>query len=153
MQKLNLPEYKFRFRVRDNKTEIFDEIRKKYLVLNPEEWVRQNLIKYFINVKNIPLGLISIEKTLKVNKLHKRTDIVVYDKKGKAVMIVECKAPSVKIGQKVFEQAALYNMGLKVPFLMVSNGQTHFCCEIDHEKKQYSFLNDIPNFETLCGFY
>lgn len=152
MQKLNLPDYDFRIRQHNGKHEIFDEIRKKYLLLNPEEWVRQNLIKFLISDREIPAGLISIEKGLKVNNLNKRTDIVIHNKKGLAVMIVECKAPSVKIDQKVFEQIARYNMSLKVPVLMVSNGLEHYTCKIDFENSRFSFLDHIPDFETLCKF-
>lgn len=150
MQKLNLPEYDFKMRQIKGKTEIFDEVRKKYLKLSPEEWVRQNLIKYLINDKGIPPGLISIEKGLKVNTMNKRTDIVVYNKKAKPGMIVECKAAGVKIDQKAFEQIARYNMSLKVPLLLVSNGLLHYCCKIDFEKKSFSFLESIPDYEILC---
>ncbi len=150
MQKLNLPEYEFKTRLNNGKTEIFDEVRKKYLVLTPEEWVRQNLIKYLINDREIPAGLISIEKGLKVNTMNKRTDIIVYNKKGKPGMIVECKATNVKIDQKVFEQIARYNMSLNVALLLVSNGYTHYCCEIDYTKNSFSFLESIPDYDTLC---
>lgn len=150
MQKLNLPEYDFKMRQNNGKAEIFDEVRKKYLKLSPEEWVRQNLIKYLINDKGIPPGLISIEKGLKVNTMNKRTDIVVYNKNAKPGMIVECKAASVKIDQKAFEQIAQYNMSLKVPLLLVSNGLSHYCCKIDFEKKSFSFLESIPDYELLC---
>jgi len=150
MQKLNLPEYDFKTRQKNGKTEIFDEVRKKYLILTPEEWVRQNLIKYLINDREIPAGLISIEKGLKVNTMNKRTDILVHNKKGEPGMIVECKAASVKIDQKTFEQIARYNMSLKVSLLLVSNGHTHYCCKIDHAKGSFSFLESIPDFNTLC---
>ncbi len=150
MEKLNLPEYDFRFQRKNDKTEIFDEIRKKFLVLTPEEWVRQNLIKYLINDRGIPGGLISIEKGLEVNKLKKRTDAVVHNKAGKPIMIVECKAPSVKIKQEVFEQIARYNMSLKVPFLLVSNGHEHYCCKINFETNSFKFLKDIPLYKNLC---
>ncbi len=150
MQKLNLPEYEFKTRVQNSKTEIFDEVRKKYLILTPEEWVRQNLIKYLINDRGIPAGLIAIEKALKINKMNKRTDIVIYKKTGEPGMIVECKAPSIKIDQKVFEQIARYNMSLKVPVLLVSNGQTHYCCKIDYSENRFSFLESIPNYPDLC---
>ena len=152
MQKLNLPDYDFKMRQNNGKTEIFDEVRKKYLVLTPEEWVRQNLIKFLINDREIPAGLISIERALKVNTMNKRTDIVIYNKKGEPVMIVECKAANIKIDQKVFEQIARYNMSLRVPVLMVSNGLKHYSCKIDYQKNQFSFIDNIPNFESLCNF-
>lgn len=150
MQKLNLPEFDFRTRQANGKTEIFDEVRKKYLVLTAEEWVRQNLIKYLVYNREVPAGLISIEKTLKVNTMKRRTDIVVYNKNGKAWMLVECKAPSIQIDQKVFEQIARYNMSLKVPVLLVSNGHTHFCCKIDHANNSFSFMESIPDYYSLC---
>ena len=150
MQKLNLPDYELKTRIKNGKTEIFDEVRKKYLVLTPEEWVRQNLIKYLINDRGAPAGLISIEKALKVNNMNRRTDIVVYKKNGNALMIVECKAPNVQIDQKVFEQIARYNMSLKVPVLLVSNGNTHYCCKIDYSKNNFSFLETIHDYPDLC---
>ena len=149
MLKLNLPDFKFRIEKKDGKPVIFDEVRRKFLVLTPEEWVRQNLIKFLIQEKNVPAGLIAIEKGLKVNELNKRTDIVIYKRNGKAGMIVECKASSVKISQNTFEQIARYNMSLCVPFLLVSNGLEHYCCKIDFEKGQYSFLKDIPEFDVI----
>jgi type I site-specific restriction endonuclease len=149
MLKLNLPDFKFRIEKKDGKPTIFDEVRKKFLILTPEEWVRQNLIKFLIQKKDVPAGLIAIEKGLKVNQLNKRTDIVIYKKDGKAGMIVECKAPSVKISQATFEQIARYNMSLRVPFLVISNGMEHYCCKIDFEKGQYSFLKDIPTFDNI----
>lgn len=149
MVKLNLPEYKFRIRHLNDKTEIFDEFRKKFVVLNPEEWVRQNLLKYLHFNKNIPKGLITVEKGLLVNKLMKRTDILIYNKKGKASMIVECKAPEVAVNQNTFEQIARYNMALKVEYLLVSNGLDHYCTKIDFQNNSFSFLKEIPDFETL----
>lgn len=149
MVKLNLPEYDFRFRKSNNKTEIFDVFRMKFVVLNPEEWVRQNLLRYLHIEKNIPKGLIAVEKGLMLNKLRKRTDAVIYNKKGKPSMIVECKAPEIKIGQDTFEQIARYNMTLKVKYLLVSNGLTHFCSKIDFKNEVFIFIEEIPSFEEL----
>ncbi len=149
MMKLNLPEFDFRFREIKNKTEIFDEFRMKYILLTPEEWVRQNLLKYLHVEKKFPKGLIAVEKGLIVNKLQKRTDIVLYDKMGKPCMIVECKSSEVKIDQNTFEQIARYNMTLKVEHLLVSNGIVHFCSKIDHKKGQFTFLKEIPDFDVL----
>ncbi len=149
MVKLNLPEYEFRFREANNKTEIFDEFRMKFVVLTPEEWVRQNLLKYLHNEKKFPKGLVAVEKGLILNKMQKRTDIVVYDKLGKPCMIVECKAPDVTINQNTFEQIARYNMTLKVGHLLVSNGIVHHCSKIDFKNGQFTFLEKIPDFETL----
>ncbi|PKP32855.1 MAG: restriction endonuclease subunit R [Bacteroidetes bacterium HGW-Bacteroidetes-17] len=149
MKKLNLPEFEFRLRKSNDRTEIFDEFRKKYIVLTPEEWVRQNLLKYLHFNKNIPKGLITVEKGLTLNQLKKRADILIYTRKGNPCMIVECKSPDISIDQNTFEQIARYNMTLKVDYLLVSNGLEHFCCKIDFENKSFSFLEDIPNFETL----
>lgn len=151
MDQLNLPTYDFRIRRIGNKHEIFDEFRKKHLVLTPEEWVRQNLLMYLHHEKGIPTGLIAIERGLTVNKLKKRTDIVVYKNDGSPGMIVECKAPSIKIDQNAFEQIARYNMNLKVSYLLVSNGLTHYSCKIDFTNQTFAFLQEIPNFKTICS--
>ncbi len=151
MDKLNLPTYNFRLRSVQGKKEIFDEFRKKFVVLTPEEWVRQNLLMYLHHVKGIPVGLIAIERGLTVNKLKKRTDIVVYKNDGKPCMIVECKASSVKVDQNTFEQIARYNMSLKVNYLLVSNGLTHYSCKINFNNKTFAFLEEIPDFKTICG--
>ena len=149
MKNLNLPDFDFRMRKSNNKTEIFDEFRNKFVVLTPEEWVRQNLLKYLNIEKNIPKGLMAIEKGLTVNRLKKRTDIVIYNRKGNPSMIVECKAPKIKISQDTFEQIARYNMTLKVDYLLVSNGLKHYCCIINFEKQWYTFIETIPDFGQL----
>lgn len=149
MIKLNLPEFDFRLRESKKRTEIFDEFRMKFVVLTPEEWVRQNLLKYLHLEKKIPKGLIAVEKGLMVNKLQKRTDVVIYNKMGEACMIIECKAPEISISQDTFEQIARYNMTLRVDYLLVSNGLDHYCSKIDFEKSQFSFLEEIPDFATL----
>ncbi len=149
MIKLNFPEFTFDTSVADGNTEIWDEIRKQYVALTPEEWVRQNLLKFLVSEKKIPAGLISVEHHLYLNRLQKRCDVVVFNRKGLPVMIVECKAPPIKLNQKVFDQISQYNIKLKVPWLLVTNGLTHYCCKIDFERKKYLFLQDIPDFETL----
>jgi hypothetical protein len=149
LQKLNLPQYSFRLlegAKGSQRTQIFDIIRKKYVLLTPEEWVRQNFVQYLLNEKKCPLSLIAIEMGLKYNTLQKRGDVVVHDITGKPWLIVECKAPSVKITQEVFDQVARYNMSLKVKYLVVTNGMNHFCCEIDHEERTYKFISEIPKF-------
>ena len=146
---LNLPDYDFRMRKSTNKIEIFDEFRKKFVILTPEEWVRQNLLKYLHIEKNVPKSLIAIEKGLTVNRLKKRTDILVYNSKGITRMIVECKAPEIKINQNTFEQIARYNMTLKVDYLLVSNGLNHYCCKIDFANQGFQFIDNIPEFNTL----
>ena len=126
--------------------QVFDVIRKKYFVLTPEEWVRQHFIHYLNNEKNYPMGLMGVEKMIKYNALKTRADIVLYTREGKAKMIVECKAPNIKITQDTFNQIAKYNFKLKVEYLVVTNGMQHFCCRMDYENNSISFLDDIPTF-------
>jgi hypothetical protein len=146
MQKLNLPTYKLRVKSKENKFAIFDIIRKKYVILTPEEWVRQHIIHYLIEDKNYPISLISVEKKLRVNKLTKRTDILVFNTNGMPDIIVECKAPTVKITQDTFDQIARYNLTLNANYLIVSNGLKHFYCAMDVENEQYVLLDNIPNY-------
>ena len=146
MQALNLPTYKFKIKSRENKLFIYDIVRKKYVSLTPEEWVRQHIIHYLINDKNYPISLIAVEKKLIINKLTKRTDILVFTSKGAPNIIVECKAPSVKINQNSFDQIARYNLKLAANYLIVSNGLNHYFCFMDIEKEQYVFLENIPNY-------
>ena len=146
MQELNFPKFSFRFKNSENKLVIFDEIRKKFVVLQPEEWVRQHCIKYLINLKNYPKSLLNVEKELILNNLKKRYDIVVFKPDGNLQLIVECKAPNVKITQEVFDQIARYNMALNASYLMVTNGINHYYCQIDIENQRYIFLEDIPDY-------
>ena len=146
MQPLNLPTYKFRIKSSENKHFIFDIIRKKYMVLTPEEWVRQHFIHYLIEVKKYPISLIAVEKKLTINKLTKRTDILVFNNKGLPNIIVECKAPSVKITQETFDQIARYNLKLDANYLITTNGLEHFYCKMDTKNEQYIFLKTIPEY-------
>jgi type I site-specific restriction endonuclease len=140
-------------RLRDNKgrTEVFDIVRKRYVNLSREEWVRQHFIRYLVNDRKIPVSLISVEASLTYNGLKKRSDIVAYDASGRPRMIVECKAPEVGLTQDVFDQVALYNMTLDVPFLVVTNGVQHFACRIDRRNSSYEFLKEVPDFTMLSG--
>jgi hypothetical protein len=147
MQKLNLPSYKFKLKSSENKTLIFDKLRKKFLVLTPEEWVRQHYVYFLIEEKKYPISLIALEKQLTINNRKKRTDILVYNSKGNPEIIVECKAPSIKITQDTFDQIARYNLKLKANYLVVTNGLGHFYCKMDFENETYIFLNDIPNYK------
>ncbi|OQX79417.1 MAG: restriction endonuclease subunit R [Bacteroidetes bacterium 4484_249] len=147
--KLNLPEYKFRIREIDHKKKIFDRFRKKFVSLTPEEWVRQNFLMYLTLEKNYPQSLIAIEAGLQLYKRKKRTDIVVYNNTGKPVLIVECKAPEVKLSQDVFDQIARYNMALQVNYLIVTNGLEHYCCLLDYKNNSYRFLKEIPEFQNI----
>jgi len=147
--KLNLPDYKFRFREVGQKKQIFDSFRKKFVALTPEEWVRQNFLMYLTSEKNYPFSLIAVEAGLQLYKRKKRTDIVVYSNNGKPVLIVECKAPEVKISQDVFDQIARYNMALEVNYLIVTNGLEHYCCLLEYENSSYRFLKEIPDYTKL----
>ncbi|MBI2280661.1 MAG: type I restriction enzyme HsdR N-terminal domain-containing protein [Bacteroidetes bacterium] len=148
MFQLNLPFYNLTLKEENGNHFIFDDIRKKYLRLTPEEWVRQNFVKYLIDKKKYPASLIVIEKGLKLNELTKRADVLIY-KDSSPILLVECKAPTVKISQDTFDQISRYNLTFKVPYLMVTNGMSHYCCQIDFEKNSYHFLEDIPEFVEL----
>jgi len=144
MQKLNFPEYSFRFKSSENKTLVFDEIRKKFVVLAPEEWVRLHVVQFLIKEKKYPKSLINVEKQLKLNQTTKRYDVVVFNNDGSIYLIVECKAPTIPITQLTFDQIARYNMALKSQYLMVTNGLDHYYCQMDFENERYVFLKDIP---------
>jgi len=144
MQPLNFPTYQFRFKSRENKPTIFDVVRKKFIVLTPEEWVRQNTIQYLINELNIPQALINVEKQIKLHKTIKRYDVIVYNSDGSIQLIVECKAPTIKIAQDTFDQIARYNFVLNANYLMVTNGLAHYYCQMDFENERYSFLEKLP---------
>jgi hypothetical protein len=143
---LNLPPQPFKLTQTNGALYIFDELRKKHLLLTPEEWVRQHFVMYLIMVKNYPKSLIKLEGGLKINQTQNRTDILIFDKDGIPNILVECKASTVKINQKVFDQAARYNSLHRVKYLMVSNGLEHYCCEMNYEKHTYQFVNELPNY-------
>lgn len=149
MKKLNLPEYDFTIVKEDKKTKIFDGIRRKYLLLTPEEWVRQHIVRFLVEEKKFPKGLIALEKGLKMNGLNKRSDILVYSQKGNPIFMVECKATSVKINQSVFDQISRYNISYQLPYLLVTNGLQHYCAKINFNEKKFNFLNDIPFYHEL----
>lgn len=146
MKNLNFPSYNFRIKNSENNTYIFDVIRKKFVVLQPEEWVRQNCIQFLINEKNFPVNLINVEKVVRINGLNKRYDIIAYNSDGSIFLIVECKAPKVKISQSAFDQIARYNLTLKASYLMVTNGLNHYFCTIDHNLGTYNFLKELPSY-------
>jgi len=149
LHKLNLPTYPFRFQNNGDRVEIFDTIRKKFIALTPEEWVRQHFIQYLINQKSFLPSLIQLEKPLSYNQLDKRSDIVVYNKSAQPIVLVECKSPQINITQDTFDQIALYNFSLKVKYLIVTNGLNHFCCQMDYVTKSYLFIEQIPLFKEL----
>ena len=146
MQRLNFPGYQFRIKSSENSLHIFDLIRKKFVLLQPEEWVRQHVLHFLIFTKNYPKSLINVEKQLTVNNLKKRYDIVVFKSDGSIDILVECKAPEVKIDQSTFDQIAQYNLKLRSNYLMVTNGLDHYYCKMDFNREKYTFLKEIPDF-------
>jgi len=148
VQDLNFPTYSFRLKNSENNTHIFDVIRKKFVVLQPEEWVRQHCVQYLINEKNFPISLINVEKVVLINGLKKRYDIVVFNPDGSLALVVECKAPKVKISQAAFDQIARYNLTLKASYLMVTNGLNHYFCTMNHDLESFEFLETLPNYNT-----
>ena len=149
LKALNLPEYSFRITEEEGKPYIFDPIRKKSVKLTPEEWVRQNFVRYLTDKGGYPPGLIAIEAPAQWNNLRKRVDILIHNRAGTPVMIVECKAPEVKLDDTVFDQIICYNMGFRVPYIVVTNGLDHFACKADFENNRYDFLVVIPLYEDL----
>lgn len=150
MQRLNLPEYDFRMGSEGDKTLIFDEIRKKFVVLTPEEWVRQNFIRFLVREKNYPVSLMSVEKQLSGSLVSRRFDLLVYRRNGHPFMIAEFKAPGVKISQETFDQVVRYNMSLKVEYILVSNGLQHFVGQVDYAVNRFFYLQEIPFFPEEC---
>ena len=148
MQKLNFQLYNFRFKNSENKVSIFDEIRKKFIILTPEEWVRQHVVQFLLEDKKYPKSLINVEKVLKVNGLRKRYDVVVFNPDGSIFILIECKAPEIKIAQTTFDQIARYNMTMKAQYLMVTNGLNHYFCQMDYENEKYEFLRALPDFNS-----
>ena len=147
---LNLPFTNLKTRTNKKGTvEVLDNIRKKYVSLTPEENVRQQFINYLTSVKKFPASLISIEKGLIINNLQKRFDAIAYNNTGKPIVLMEFKAPGVKLSQAVFEQISVYNINLKVKYLIVSNGLSHYCCKIDYDKPEITFLDDIPSYDEI----
>lgn len=151
MQPLNLPDHGVKLRHDAEGDGIWDPLRKKWLVLTPEEWVRQHVLNHLIHDLGCPASLISLEHTISLNGLTKRADIVVHDRRAKPLLLVECKAPQIRMDQKVFEQASRYNLVFHVPFLLVSNGLVHYCCQVDHGTGAVDFLPKVPAFRAMVG--
>ena len=147
MLSLNFPEYSFRLKNSENKVAVFDVLRKKFVLLTPEEWVRQHVVHFLLKEKNIPQSLINVEKQLKVHQLIKRYDVVVFNPDGSIWMVVECKAASVPVTQETFDQIARYNLALEATYLMVTNGLEHYFCQLDYEQEKYHFLRDLPEWK------
>ena len=146
MPQLNLPFAALKTKSVEATIQVFGQVRKNYFVLTPEEWVRQHFIHYLNKEKGYPLGLMGVEKMIKYNQLQTRADIILYNGDRKPTMIVECKAPNIKITQDAFHQIAKYNFQLKVKYLVVTNGMQHFCCQMDYEKNEITFLKEIPDY-------
>ena len=148
MQKLNFQLYNFRFKNNENKVSIFDEIRKKFIILTPEEWVRQHVVQFLLEEKKYSKSLVNVEKVLKINGLRKRYDVLVFNSDGSIFILIECKAPEIKIAQATFDQIARYNMTMNAQFLMVTNGLNHYFCQMDYENEKYTFLENLPNYNS-----
>ena len=146
---LNFPAYPIPLKKVGNKNYVFGFVRRKYFLCTPEEWVRQHVLQFLVKDRDYPKSFLAVEKALKVNTLLRRTDIVAYNSKGEPTLIVECKAPNVKITQAVFDQIAAYNIALKVNYLFISNGLEHYCCQIDYDTNNYTFIADLPHYNDL----
>ena len=149
MLQLNLPIFEPKLKKIKGDIFIFDLIRKKYLLLSPEEWVRQNFLNYLIHHKGYPYSIMENEAIIQLNNMTRRCDTVVYNNLLEPLVIIEYKRPDVKIDQKVFDQIVRYNIVLRVKFLIVSNGLSHYCCKINYETQTYDFLESIPDYSQL----
>ena len=149
MFRLNLPQYEIKIGEKDGKRTIFDFLRRKYVALTPEEWVRQHFTHYLTDHKGYPKGLLGNEVELHISEKRLRCDTILYNKQGQPQMIIEYKAPTVPLQQKVFDQVSAYNLLLRVDYLVISNGMEHYCCKMDYEHQKYLFLQEIPDYEKL----
>jgi predicted type IV restriction endonuclease len=147
MNRLNLPTYEVKLKKEEGRNLILDLIRKKYVVLTPEEWVRQHFLNYLIHELKYPKSLFRVESGLKYNHMQKRSDIVIHDRTGQPWMLVECKSPDIKLTQKAFNQIAVYNMTIGARYLAVTNGMAHFCCLAGTPEQKATFLEGFPTFE------
>lgn len=151
MLRLNLPSYETKITEKEGKTQIYDVLRKCHVALTPEEWVRQHFVHLLIDHKDYPATLMGNEVAITLNGMKRRCDTVVYDKALKPRMIIEYKAPSVKITKDVFAQISRYNLILKVDYLIVSNGLQHYCCKMDYANNTFTFLQEIPEYDNVKG--
>ena len=151
MQHLNLPEYQFNIKKKGHDgLVILDTLRKRWVALTPEEWVRQNFVRYLIEDREFPAALMNNEISLTQNGIKRRCDTLVADRQGLPLVIVEYKAPTIEISQKTFDQIVRYNMVLRAQYLIVTNGMRHYCCKIDYENNSYAFLQEIPPYNVLA---
>ena len=146
MEELKFPKYNLQIRNIENKKYIFEPIRKKWLLCTPEEWVRVNCINYIIHTKGYPPSLISVEHQIEVYGLKKRFDLLVYNIDLSPFILIECKSPVVKINQKVFDQIIQYNLKLKCPYLMITNGLNHYFCNVIQNEKKIEFVDSVPSY-------
>ena len=149
MESLNLPTYEFRTAKREGKRVVYDPFRERYVRRTPEEWVRQHFVRYLTQELDVPAGLVAIEAAFQYQGQPRRADVIVHDRQGAPLLLVECKAPRVSLDQEVFDQCARYNIVLEAPYLVVTNGRVHYACAIDVEARSYSFLDDLPPYEQL----
>jgi hypothetical protein len=149
MFRLNLPPYPIKIQEKGEKRQIFDFLRRKWVALTPEEWVRQHFTHFLVEHKNYPQALLANEVELRIGEKRLRCDTLLYNKELRPRMIIEYKAPTIQIQQKTFDQISVYNLLLKVDYLVVSNGLSHYCCKMDYERQSYQFLKDIPDYETI----
>jgi hypothetical protein len=149
VQQLNFPDITLRTSLSGKVVRVYDEVRRKWLVLTPEEWVRQHMIHYLRDYLGYPASLMGVEKSLNYMGMKKRSDLVVYGKNTEPLLLVECKAPEIKIEGKAFDQAARYNFHYQVPYLMISNGLSHYCCVMDFNTSSWKFLDTLPAYQDL----
>jgi hypothetical protein len=150
LDKLNLPEYPFLiFKSGEDSWQIFDDFRKRKIRLTPEEWVRQHILRFLIEEKGVPRSLISVEAGVKINRLDRRYDAVIYDRSASPLVLIECKAPGISIHQSTFNQIVAYNTSLRTKYMLVTNGLKHYFCKIDPAEHRYIFMEDIPHFDSL----
>jgi len=152
MPKLNLPEYEMKLKVEKERNYVLDRLRKRYVKLTPEEYVRQHFVNYLIEYKNYPEGLLANEIEIKLGNVKKRCDTILYDRKLNPIMLIEYKAPFVAVSESTFDQIMRYNMELKVPWVVVSNGLFHFCCRINSADNSYRYEMEIPDYSELCNY-
>jgi hypothetical protein len=150
MYALNLPIFDAKIKKTPNGLKIFDSLRRKFVMLTPEEWVRQHFVHYLVSEKNYPASLIANETGVKLNSLNKRCDTIVYNNQLKPLMIIEYKEPNIAITQQVFDQIVRYNIVLCVRYLVVSNGMSHYCCRMDYNKMTFEYLEEVPDYNMIC---
>ncbi|MCH6232316.1 type I restriction enzyme HsdR N-terminal domain-containing protein [Cognataquiflexum rubidum] len=144
---LNFPEFEFKIQESEGKLSIFDSLRKKYLILTPEEWVRQHMVSFLVHHRNYPKGLFSLEKEVIYNSLQKRFDILVLDRVGNPFLLIECKAPEVRLSKKTVEQVAVYNKTIGASYMGISNGRQHLFLKYNSDVKNYDQISDLPQFQ------